>query len=199
MAYREFTFPEVETQLGLRLTNDRLFRDVPPVEPPAAVLALLDDGLELGQGINTEKARSEFIISLILIGFRQLAERRHAVYSGVTFDVDPEAGLNGVCDFLISRSSRQVALSAPVVVVAEGKRAEVLDGLGQCIAGMRAAWLYNTRRGEPVVQVFGASTTGSIWRFLRLRDRDVTVDLDEYSIQDPGKILGILLHMVRTA
>ncbi|MBX9580233.1 MAG: hypothetical protein K2X87_07980 [Gemmataceae bacterium] len=199
MAYREFTFPEVETRLGLRMTTDRLFRDVPAVTPDPDLLSRLEDGVELGTGINTEKARSEFIVALILLEFRRLVHRRHAVFSGVTFDVDPVLGLNGYCDFLITRSPRLDVVTAPVVAVAEGKNGVVTDGLGQCIAEMRAAWLFNTAKGEPVQQVYGACTTGTNWKFLRLRDLDLAIDLDEYTINAPGKILGILLHMVQTA
>lgn len=199
MSYRDFTFPSVETELGLRMTTERLFPEVPAAAVTPDVLGLLGDGTELGLGINTEKARSEFIVSLVLLAFRRAVEKRHAVFSGVTFDVDPASGLNGVCDFLITRSPRLLVVTAPVVVVAEGKNAAVMEGLGQCIAGMRAAWLFNVARGEPVRQVYGASTTGSSWKFLRLRDLELAVDLDEYYIDDPGKILGILLYMMQTA
>jgi len=42
-------------------------------------------------------------------------------------------------------------------------------------------------------------TSGSVWKFLRLLDRTVGIDLDEYHISNAGKILGILMHMVEEA
>ena len=64
---------------------------------------------------------------------------------------------------------------------------------------MRAAWVFNASKNERIAQVFGASTTGTHWKFLRLRDTLVTLDADDYFIRDLGKILGILLQMAETA
>ena len=42
-------------------------------------------------------------------------------------------------------------------------------------------------------------TTGTAWKFLSLTERDVTLDLDEYLISQPEKILGVLLMMLSEA
>jgi len=199
MSFRDFTLGDVEERLGLTIRTERLFADVPPVTPRRELLETLAEGVPLAQGINSEKAKSEFIIAPILLEFRRLRDRQIAVFSGVEFNVDAEAGLNGYCDFLITRSPRLLIVTAPVIAVAEGKNDNVTTGLGQCIAGMRAAWLFNTRHGEPVSRVFGASTTGDRWRFLRLEGSQVTIDTDDYYVTDVGKILAILLHMAATA
>ena len=60
-------------------------------------------------------------------------------FSGIDFTVDAAAGLNGVCDFLISRAPEQFMLSAPVVALVEAKRDDIHEGLGQCVAEMVAA------------------------------------------------------------
>jgi hypothetical protein len=39
-------------------------------------------------------------------------------------------------------------------------------------------------------------TTGTIWRFLRLVDKTVEIDLSEYYIKDINKILGILYYAI---
>ena len=41
--------------------------------------------------------------------------------------------------------------------------------------------------------------TGSAWKFLRMKDKAVTLDLKEYYIDDPGKILGVLESLVRSS
>ena len=199
MSYRDFTFPEVEEKLGLTIETARLFETVKAVTPRTEFLEMLSEGITLGQGINTEKAKSEFVIAPVLLEFRRLIADRHAIFSGVEFNVDPTIGLNGLCDFLITRSPRLYIVTAPIVAVAEAKNENVINGLGQCIATMRAAWMFNTAKGTTLTQIFGVSTTGSNWKFLRLRDKAVTLDLNEYSITDPGLILGILVHMVETA
>ena len=199
MSYRDFTFPEIEKRLGLSITAATLFADVPAVAVSAEFLSRLEEGVNLGLGIDTEKARSEFILSPIFLEFRRLDRNRHAIFSGIEFNVDPAAGLNGYCDFLITRSPRLYILTAPVIAVAEAKNDNVKSGLGQCIAAMRAAWLFNVKEGTPAHQIYGVTTTGSIWKFLRLQDTQVVLDSGEYYVRDVGQILGILQHMVETA
>ena len=199
MSYREFALNDVEAKLGLTLTIEPLFQTVLAVEPRAGFSETLHEGVTVAQGANTEKARSELIIAPILMEFRRLRGNRNALFSGVEFNVDPTIGLNGFCDFLITRSSRQYIVTAPVIAVAEGKNDNVNYGLGQCIAEMRAAWVFNALKHEPITQIFGATTTGTHWKFLRLRDTQVTLDADDYFIRDVGKIIGILLQMAETA
>jgi hypothetical protein len=199
MSYRDFTLADAETKLGLTVTESRLFPDVPAVPVRPEFRDTLSDGTILAQGIDSEKARSEFLIAPVLLELRRTLRERPAVFSGVEFNVDPVKGLNGYCDFLITRSSRQHILTAPVIAVAEGKNDKVSTGLGQCAAGMRAAWLFNAGKGEAVTQVYGVSTTGTHWKFLRLRDTSLAIDNDDYFITDPGRILAILKHMIETA
>jgi hypothetical protein len=40
---------------------------------------------------------------------------------GKDFTVDASVGLNGVCDFLISRSPEQLEIEAPAIVLVEAK------------------------------------------------------------------------------
>jgi hypothetical protein len=199
MPYRDFVLADVETRLGLKIITEQLFADVPEITPRADLAETIAEGITVAQGMDSEKARSEFVIAPILLEMRRLRGNRNALFSGVEFNVDPTIGLNGYCDFLITRSARLYLVTAPVIAVAEAKNDNVNTGLGQCIAEMRAAWLFNHSKGEPVSQVFGATTTGTHWKFLRLRDTQVALDTDDYFITDLGKILGILLHMAETA
>ena len=199
MSYREFALADIGSRLGLTLTVETLFQGVTAVEPRAGFSETLSEGVMVAKGVNTEKARSELIIAPILMEFRRLRGNRNALFSGVEFNVDPATGLNGYCDFLITRNALQYIMTAPVIAVAEGKNDNVNYGLGQCIAEMRAAWLFNAEKGEAITQVYGATTTGTHWKFLRLRDTQVALDSDDYFIGDLGKILGILLHMADTA
>jgi hypothetical protein len=64
---------------------------------------------------------------------------------------------------------------------------------------MYAAQIFNQQSSAPIEAVFGAVTTGSAWRFLRLRQAVVTLDVKEYYIDSPGKILGILTDIVQNA
>jgi hypothetical protein len=69
--------------------------------------------------------------------------------------------------------------------------------LGQCAAAMLAAQLFNQQEGNDIKTIYGAVTTGDIWRFLKLEDSDVFIDLSNYYIKDVDKILGILFKSIQ--
>ncbi len=47
--------------------------------------------------------------------------------------------------------------------------------------------------------IFGAVTSGSEWRFLKIDGDDVFIDADEYFVSQLSKILGILSFIVEAA
>ena len=61
---------------------------------------------------------------------------------------------------------------------------------------MAAAQLFNEKEDTAVSNIYGSVTTGNNWKFLKLAGKTVFIDIDEYHISDPGKIMGILLRMV---
>ncbi|MEO0807136.1 MAG: hypothetical protein AAFY33_12615 [Cyanobacteria bacterium J06643_4] len=97
---------------------------------------------------------------------------------------------------MISRSPEQLIIESPVITVVEAKNDNILSGIGQCIAEMVAAQIFNERHQNPIPAIYGVITTGSNWKFLRLRGDTIDADLDEYYLNDVGKILGILRHCV---
>lgn len=86
------------------------------------------------------------------------------------------------------------ALKSPVVAIVEAKNDDIASGIGQCIAEMVAAQIFNKRNQNPIPKIYGVITTGSVWKFLVLTDDTVEADLDEYYLNDVGRILGILRH-----
>ena len=195
MPYSQFKLDNIKQELGLEL-RDRisLFRDVPPVEYSAFLSALLAKYSPLAIAIGTEKSKSEFIIAPILYELKEQLENKVSLFSGKEFNVEPEKGLAGFCDFLISKSPEQLIIESPVITVVGAKNDNILSGVGQCIAEMVAAQIFNERHQNPIPAIYGVITTGSNWKFLRLRGNIVEVDFDEYYLNDVGKILGILRH-----
>ena len=182
-----------------RLTLDdvpNLFPAIPAIEPSPLLQALLPEFFPLALAINTEKARSEYAIAPLLGGLRAQLEHRFSVFSGIDFTVDPSQGLAGYCDFILSRSPEQQILRSPVAAIVEAKNENLKSGLGQCIAAMLGARLFNEREGHPIPIVFGAVTSGSLWRFVRLEGSVVSLDQQEYHIRQLPTLLGILVRIV---
>jgi hypothetical protein len=199
VALQDFSFPEVQQIFGLNLTEIDLFSSVPALSVPAAFAERMRGDIALALAINTEKARSEFIIAPLLSELRRLLGGRFSLFSGVEFDVDSSRGLNGYCEFILSRSPLQSVLTAPAVVIIEAKNDNLRNGLGQCIAAMVAAQEFNSRSAPALTVVHGVVTTGSAWKFLRLSGAELVLDVEEYFIAEMGRIMGILAFILQTA
>jgi len=196
MSYSDFTLQAVVKELQLML-NERtnLFAQVPERAMSDYLSMTLKENVPLALAINTEKARSELIIAVMLVELRKMLNYQISLFSGVEFNVDPQRGLNGVCDFIITRSPEQFFIRAPAIVIVEAKNENIKGGLGQCIAAMLAARVFNAQEGQPIAMVYGAVTSGSVWKFLQLVDNTIYIDLEDYYINNAAKILGILMHM----
>jgi hypothetical protein len=199
MAFGDFTFPQVQQDLGLAVDEADLFSSVPVSPLREDFVATVTEGATIALAVNTEKAKSEFIIAPVLLEVRRLCGGTVGLFSGVALDVDPAKGLNGICDFLLTKPARQFILSAPIVTVVEAKNDNLRNGLGQCIATTYAAELYNQRAGSSITAVCGVVTTGSAWKFLRLEGTTVTLDLKEYYIDNLGKLIGVLMYIIQNA
>jgi len=101
------------------------------------------------------------IIAPILISVRKHLNGQISLFSGIDFTVDGQKGLNGTCDFIISRSPKLLILTAPVVTIVEAKKENINAGLGQCVAEMVAAKLFNEREGNNIQTIYGTVTTGT--------------------------------------
>jgi len=144
------------------------------------------------RGSNSEKARSEMIITPILVDFRRQLNEQVSLFSGIDFSVDDSKGLNGICDFLITKSTEMLIITAPVIIIVEAKKENINAGLGQCIAEMVAARIFNERNNNQISTIYGTVTTGTNWQFLKLEEDIINIDLSEYYLTNVNKILGIL-------
>jgi hypothetical protein len=197
MAYSDFSLTGALKSFGLSSdeTSD-LFSTAPERAPSDWLRRTLEQTVPLGLAIHTEKARSELIVVPILVELRTHAKDRISLFSGVSFDVDPALGLNGVCDFILCRGPEQLFIQSPVLAVVEAKNDNIKGGFAQCIAEMVAAKTFNERESTGITTVHGVVTTGSIWKFLRLAGATVWIDAPEYYLDRTGKILGILDSLV---
>jgi len=62
---------------------------------------------------------------------------------------------------------------------------------------MLAARIFNEREGNQIATIYGCVTSGTNWRFLKLKEEVIEIDLNEYYLRDVNKILGILASAIR--
>ncbi len=194
MAYKEFTLLTVEQKLGITISRATLFNHVTPLQPPG----WLEEALAKGKPVAfvSEKSRSEFIVAPILLALRELTGDRISIYSGERMDADVTRGLNGECDFILTLTPPLPLLKSPIITMVEAKKNYVEEGLGQCIAQMVGAQVFNQLEGNKTETIFGCVTTGEDWQFLRLSGGIVEFDTNRYYIDNVGAILGVFKTIV---
>ena len=198
MPYSEFTLKKVKQTFGLTtVEGERFLPEIEPITPSAILTGFLSESLPLAIATGSEKARSELIISPVLLEVRKILHRQISLFSGADFTVDPASGLSGVCDFIISRSPEQLEIEAPAVVIVEAKKADLNSGIGQCIAEMVAAQKFNEVNAQFISSIYGSVSSGTVWRFLKLERQMVTIDLTDYPLPPVEQILGMLVWMVQ--
>ena len=198
MPYSEFTLRKAKLAFGLTTVEaGRFLPPTEPIDPSVYLTESLIEGLPLATATGSEKARSELIISPILVEVRKILQRQVSLFSGEDFTVEPELGLSGVCDFLISRSPEQILIEAPAVVIVEAKKADLKAGLGQCAAEMVAAQKFNEINNIAIATIYGSVSSGTVWRFLKLEAKTLTIDLNDYPVPPVEPLLGMLVWMVR--
>ncbi|MCU0543691.1 MAG: hypothetical protein MUE44_16170 [Oscillatoriaceae cyanobacterium Prado104] len=198
MAYSDFTLTKVRSTFKL-IVNEKtvLFADVEPIVPSEYFKTILAEYIPLASGINTEKARSELIIAPVLLELRRLLNFQIGFFSGSEFNADPESGLSGYCDYILTASSDFYEIRSPVVTLVEAKNENIKSGLGPCIAEMLGAQKFNQQQNDEIETIYGCVTTGNAWKFLKLVYRTVFIDLSDYYIKEVDKILGILAKPLR--
>lgn len=197
MPYSDFTLRKVKQSFGITtVEGEKFMPEIKPIAASATLTDYLEESLPLAIATGSEKARSELIISPVLLEVRKILQRKISLFSGADFTVDPALGLTGVCDFLLSRSPEQLEIEAPAVVIIEAKKADLNTGIAQCIAEMIAAQKFNEINNQAISTIYGSVTNGTAWRFLQLTGQTVTIDLTDYPLPPVDVILGILVWML---
>jgi hypothetical protein len=196
MSCNNFSLQDVVDIFELNIIESSFCDSLPPVQPQPEFLTIFNQSLPMIRGAKSEKAKSELLVSPILVEVRRLLDDRVQLFSGEEFNVDRERGLNGFCDFLFSHSNTVYTIQAPILMLVEAKRGELDIGLGQCIAEMVAAEIFNQRKGKITPIIYGCVTSGKLWQFLKLEGKDITIDVNEYQVTPVERILGILKWML---
>jgi hypothetical protein len=196
-SYSKFTFSDL-SDLGIRTEIVDLFKGdiIAPVQPSAWLLETLKRGSAFS--LNTEKAKSEFIIAPVLNELHQNNQDVFAVYSGFNFTVDAAQGLQGFCDFLLAKLPLNIIPDTPIIAVVEAKLNDSLSAaIPQCAAEMYATRLWNEKRNQPLKVIYGTVTTGDNWLFLRMKEgKVVEVDNRNYTLSQLDSLLGTWQHII---
>jgi len=197
MPYSKFSLDELQNIFNLTIAEEMgMFAEVPELPPSPLLTEVLQYNVPLAVAIGTEKARSELIITPILVEIRKHFNNRISFFSGVDFNVDFVKSLNGVCDFIISLSPQQLFVKAPVVLLVEAKNDNLKSGLAPCVSEMVAAQFFNQKANNNLKTIYGGVTTGTRWQFISLEEQIVKIDLTEYYLQNLPLILGILASFI---
>ena len=198
MPYSDFTLEKACKELPLKIMNaDLVFNVTENYCLPAEFMTYLKEGIQLGTAIDNEKSRSEFIVAPLLLRLKSVLKNEISIFSGTELNIDKQKGLTGVCDFLIAKSKMQYILTQPIIALVEAKNSDIYIGLGQCIAEMYAAQLYNQQQNSEIKITYGIVTTGTAWKFLTLQEDLVIIDNNEYFINDVEKLFSILIHIIQ--
>jgi hypothetical protein len=200
MAYNKFTLKDLKEKLNLKIIN---FSWLPDsfVEGPvdALLLQLLNEAKT--ESLNSEKARSEFIISPVLKAFRRYNKNCFSFYSGYQFNVDTKLHLNGYCDFIFSLVSNSPLIEAPVFCVVEAKKEDIDNkAIAQCGAEMVAIQLFNQQNNKICKVVYGCVTTAFLWCFLKLEKQTLYIDTNyiPLTFSQPHTVLAALQWLFAT-
>jgi hypothetical protein len=193
LSYSTLSLDMVRKRFSISIALQDLFSDIAPVSPSDLLKTTLQRAADLS--LLSEKARSEFIVAPILLEVREALHHTISIYSGVRLDVSPEEGLQGVCDFIIAKSPPLPTLQAPLIIMVEAKKNDIEEGLGQCAAEMIAAQRFNQEEDPNNTLIYGVVTTGELWQFLQLEDKNLHIEPTRIYIEHIDKILGILLKM----
>lgn len=197
MPYSEFTsLAKLRHRFGIRNQTKRWFdlNVIAAIEPSEWLKRDINFGLE--EPLNTEKARSENLISPIIKELKIKNADQITYFSGYGFNVDDTKGLNGNCDYIISAKPDIADVESPVFCLVEAKNGVVESGYAQCGAEMYAALLYNEQYGDKIDIVYGACTNGYEWAFLKLEKDVLMIDNKKLLISELPHILGLLQHIV---
>jgi len=194
MPYSVFKFSDLRQKFGIVEETSKLFENIKTVQPSDWLKITLEKNLEMP--MLSEKAKSELLISPILIDIWEQNNKSFTIFSGVTLDVDIENGLNGECDFIITRDpKKRFSISSPIFTIVEAKNDNIPNGLPQCIAQMLGAKMFNEKENTQQV-VYGCVTNGQEWQFIKLENNKALINKDLYYFDNLPTILGVLQNII---
>lgn len=194
MSYKKFTLELLKEKFGLENSQQNLFDNIVPIKGSVWLTETLTMGRK--NPIRSEKAKSELIVTPILLELKNINNDYFTIYSGDTLEADKNLGLTGECDFILSKNTQSFTISYPIFALIEAKRNDFDLGIDQCAAQMYGAYLYNKKFNQAIPALYGCVTSADEWLFLKLENNTFYIDKEKYFIKEIEVILGILQFIV---
>jgi hypothetical protein len=196
MAYRNFKLQELQDKFGVQQQAKDLFPNLKLI-PPSDWLIQTIQKKRRGLRITTEKAVSEAIISAVLIEIQERNYQKTTLFSGENLLADKQLGLNGEVDFMFVKQPEASEIVVPVISITEAKlNLSIEKSKSQAIAQMLGAQYFNNKSENPISVIHGVVTNGTQWLFMRLDGKMITVDENEYLINDLASIIGVFQAII---
>jgi hypothetical protein len=193
-SYSQYTADDLN-ELDIEIVNGRLFIDIVPLQPSDLLIQILE--LNKQFPLQSEKAKSELLISPIINEIWRKNPQVFTYFSGYQFNVDAKRGLKGFCDYLLSKKYNAVFIESPVCAVVEAKNnQDLVDAVPQCGAEMYAARLFNQQHENNIDSIYGIVTSGYDWQFLKLTENTLSVDNKRYFLDNLPELLGCLQKLI---
>ena len=179
----------IEVERGYIFHNESII----PIEPSDWLKISIQKAEQLG--FYTEKERSERLVHPVLAELVSIYDGQITLYSGQELNINKD--LTGECDYLLTLGRKVIDyVSSPLFSIVEAKRQDIEHGTAQCTAQMLGAIQYNQLDGIEFPYLYGATTDGQKWRFLRLKDNLLTIHDSYFFLDNLPTLLGVLKHLV---
>ncbi len=111
-------------------------------------------------------------------------------------NADNNEGLNGECDFVLGYGDVSLILETPIFPITQAKVNDLDLGMIQCSAQLIGAKIFNEKEGFDSPLLFGCSSTGVEWRFIRYENNIVLWDQITYTLRNLPELLGVLQYII---
>jgi hypothetical protein len=194
--YSSFSFKSVKKQFGLKSVKGIIFDNLMPIEPSQWLLDALE--MSSNMAIVSEKSRSEWIVSPMMMDIKRRNINKMNILSGENMDASKEQSLTGECDFIFVKDPDTFNVESLIFCLVEAEKHDLTGGLGQCTAQMIGARMLNEQDNIDFPVIYGCVTTGSDWQFLKLENQTVTIEKNLKYIIELPQLLGMFQRIIDT-
>ena len=196
MAFTDFKSPdEVQQEYQIKYIEENFLKML-PVHPSQHFIdeyEFKNDNFDI---FGSEAARCENVIYPILFEVCKKFVKGYSLWSHRSITADTK--LTGTPDYMISTRSHlgKNVLGYPLVLIAEAKQNNFIQGWGQCLAELVAAQRLNKSTEKPV---YGCVTDGELWHFGKLEGDLFTRNQTSVTIASLENVFGALTEIMELA